>query len=141
MECSICYDLIDSNNLLSNPKNSTQMGFCVNCLNYMIENNFSRYVREIGKADCEKSLSSALTHPIPKYITTNSLKSGEQIEELKCGSGDQIIECKLVKPIDDLILDKLNQELELIKSQMLDPTFDYLDQIAKLLALYGLDKL
>jgi hypothetical protein len=137
MECTICYDKLESTNLLSNPKDSSQIGFCLNCLNYMIENNFSRYIKEIGKADCEKSLSSALAHPIPLFITANSLKSGTQIEELVCGT--EIIFCKLVKPIDDLVLYKLNQELGVVKSQMSDPTFDYLEQIAKLLSFYGLD--
>ena len=99
MECNICYDDFDSTNQLTNPKDLTKMGFCVNCLNYMIENNFSRYVKEIANADCEKSLSSALAHPIPLFVTANSLKGAEQFEELLCG--DIIIPCKLNKPIDD----------------------------------------
>lgn len=139
MECTICYDSIDSSNLLTNPKTSTQMQFCLNCLHYMIENNFSRYIQEIAKADCEKSLSSALAHPIPLFVTANSLKSGEQIEELDCGN--QIVPCKLAKPIDDLTLNKLNQELKEIKTQIPDPTFDYLDQISKLITSFGLDGL
>jgi hypothetical protein len=136
MECNICYDDFDSTNQLTNPKDLTKMGFCVNCLNYMIENNFSRYVKEIANADCEKSLSSALAHPIPLFVTANSLKGAEQFEELLCG--DIIIPCKLNKPIDDLTLKEFNQKLEHIKSQMLEPTFDYLDQISKLIASYNL---
>ena len=136
MECTICYDNIDLTNQLTNSKDSKKMGFCLNCLNYMIENNFSRYIKEIAKADCEKSLCSALAHPIPLFITDNSLKGGIQIEELICG--DMTISCKLVKPIDDLILKEFNEKLKIIKSQMSDPTFDYLEQIAKLLDLFGL---
>jgi len=139
MECTICCDEIDSTNQLTNPKNSSQMVFCLGCLNYMIENNFSRYIQEIAKADCEKSLSSVLTHPIPLFITSNSLKSGEQIEELVFKN--VTICCKLIKPIDDLVLKEFNDKLKLIKVQMSDPTFDYLDQIAKLISLYNLDGL
>jgi hypothetical protein len=136
MECTICYDDIDSTNQLTNPKDSIKIGFCLNCLKYMIENNFSRYIKEISKADCEKSLRTALAHPIPLFITENSLKSGIQIEELICG--DMTISCKLVKPINDLMLKEFNTGLELIKSQMSDPTFDYLEQIAILLDSFGL---
>ncbi len=135
MECTICYDSIDSTNQLTNPKNSSNLGFCVGCLNYMIGNNFFRYIQEIAKADCEKSLSNALSHPIPLFVTANSLKSGEQYEELECGGVK--ISCKLTKPIDDFTLNKLNYELEQIKTQMSDPTFDYLDQIAKLITSYN----
>jgi hypothetical protein len=136
MECTICCDEIDLTNKLTNPKDESDMGFCLNCLNYMIDNNFSRYVREIANADCERSLSTALAHPIPVFITANSLKSAPQIEELVCEN--ITISCKLNKPIDDLMLKELNKELELIKSQMSDPTFDYLEQIAKLIKSYGL---
>jgi hypothetical protein len=105
MECTICCDEIDSTNQLTNPKNSTHMGFCLNCLKYMIENNFSRYIKEIAKADCEKSLKTALAHPIPIFITENSLKSSPEIEELVCQG--VTIPCKLDKPIDDLTLKEL----------------------------------
>jgi hypothetical protein len=136
MECTICYDEIDLTNKLTNPKDSTQMGFCLNCLNYMIENNFSRYIKEIANADCEKSLRAALSHPIPLFITDNSLKSGVQIEELVCEN--ILISCKLDKPINDLMLKELNEGIGLIKSQMSDPTFDYLEQISKLIKSFGL---
>jgi len=136
MDCTICCDEINLTNQLTNPKDSSQMGFCLNCLKYMIENNFSRYIKDISKADCEKSLSSALADPIPLYVTTNCLKGAPQIEELVCQG--VTISCKLDKPIDDLILKQLNEELVIIKSQMSDPTYDYLGEITKLINSYGL---
>jgi hypothetical protein len=135
MECTICYDELNPTNKLFCTKNSIQMGFCLGCLKYMIGENFSRYIKEISKADCEKSLSGALTHPIPLFVTLNCMKGGVQIEELECQG--MLISCKLDKPIDDLMLKKLNEELYIVKLQMLDPSYDYLGEITKIFNSYG----
>jgi hypothetical protein len=114
--------------------------FCLDCLKYMIDNNFSRYIQDIAKADCEKSLGSALADPIPLYVTKDSLKKSEQI--IKVYLSDSVLDCKLLKPIDDIILDELNNQFNKIKFQMdHEPTFDYLGTIAQILKSYNLDNI
>ena len=140
--CAICCDNMDkTNTLYLLPDKLDQIIFCIECIEYMINNNFSRYIQNIANADCEKSLKSSLIDHIPLYITKDCLKKSEQIIQLYL-SDDHIIDCKLVKPINDTILEELNKELDNIKNQMdLDNSFDYLGSIQKLLKDYGLDNL
>lgn len=137
--CAICCEDLDQTNtpwLDHDLKTNTL--FCLDCLKYMIENNFSRYIEEIAKADCEKSLGSALSDPIPLYVTTDSLKKSQQITQVYLLDG-VVLQTKLSKPIDDQTLNQLNQDLNKIKLQMdLDPTFDYLGTIGELLKSYSL---
>ena len=139
--CGICCEDMDNTNtpwLDQDLKSSTI--FCLDCLKYMIDNNFSRYIQDIAKADCEKSLGSALADPIPLYVTKDSLKKSEQI--IKVYLSDSVLDCKLLKPIDDIILDELNNQFNKIKFQMdHEPTFDYLGTIAQILKSYNLDNI
>jgi len=139
--CGICCEDMDETNtpwLDQDLKSSTI--FCLDCLKYMIDNNFSRYIQDIAKADCEKSLGSALADPIPLYVTKDSLKKSEQI--IKVYLSDSVLDCKLLKPIDDIILDELNNQFNKIKFQMdHEPTFDYLGTITQILKSYNLDNI
>ena len=45
----------------------------------MINNNFNNYINEINKSDCEKSLKSSLSAPIPLNLTIDSLKRSQQL--------------------------------------------------------------
>ena len=139
--CGICCEDMNETNtpwLDQDLKSSTI--FCLDCLKYMIDNNFSRYIQDIAKTDCEKSLGSALADPIPMYVTKDSLKKSEQI--IKVYLSDSVLDCKLLKPIDDIILHELNNQLNKIKFQMdHEPTFDYLGTIAQILKLYNLDNI
>jgi hypothetical protein len=142
--CVICCEDMDETNtpwLDSNFKSSTI--FCLDCLKYMIKNNFSRYIQDIAKADCEKSLGSALTDPIPMYVTKDTLKKSEQITEVYLSNEIlEVLDCKLLKPIDDIILNKLNNQFNKIKLQMdNEPTFDYLGEITRILKSYNLDNI
>jgi len=78
--CGICCEEMDNENTpwLDQEFQSSTI-FCLDCLKYMIDNNFSRYIGDIAKADCEKSLGSALSDPIPMYVTKDSLKKSKQI--------------------------------------------------------------
>lgn len=140
--CGICCeDLDQSNTLWLDQEFKSQLIFCSECLKYMIKSNFSRYIQEIEKADCEKSLGSALSDPIPLYITQDTLKKSKQIIQVYLLDGSTI-DCKLEKPIDDLTLANLNLKLSEIKFQMdQDPTFDYLDTIKKLLEEFSLNNI
>jgi len=139
--CGICCEDMDETNtpwLDQDLKSNTI--FCLDCLKYMIDNNFSRYIQDIAKADCEKSLGSALADPIPLYVTKDSLKKSEQI--IKVYLSDSVLDCKLLKPIDDIILDELNNQFNKIKFQMdHEPTFDYLGTITQILKSYNLDNI
>jgi hypothetical protein len=140
--CGICCEDMDNTNtpwLDQDLKSSTI--FCLDCLKYMIDNNFSRYIQDIAKADCEKSLGSALADPIPLYVTKDSLKKSKQITKVYLSDGI-VFDTKLSKPIDDTTLDKLNNEFNKIKLQMdNDSTFDYLGTIAQILKSYELDNI
>ena len=84
-ECGICYDDFDSNNIvhlwINNEK--TKSNYCITCTNYMLNNNFEKYINDIGKADCEKSLSNALSSPIPINLTIDTLKKSTQIDYIE----------------------------------------------------------
>jgi hypothetical protein len=136
-ECPICCDELDLTNKIKSYPDEEQVCFCLNCANYMIENNFYRYIKEIANADCERSLKSALSEPIPEYLTVDSLKKSKQIKDLVCQ--DQIINCKLNKSINDLELDNLNKRFNQILCQIdIDEEFDYLGIIKELLDEFNL---
>jgi hypothetical protein len=137
MSCAICCDDFDSSNQIYSCPDNLKLSFCLSCANYMIENNFSRYIKEIADADCEKSLKSALSQPIPLYITIDSLKKSRQLPQILTVGG--IIDTKLQKTISDQQLGELNEQFDQIKKQIdNNDVFDYLGTIKKLLTQYNL---
>lgn len=137
--CAICCDNFDSSNQIYSYPDNIKIIFCLDCAKYMIGNNFSRYIKEISESDCERSLKSALSEPIPLYLTIDTLKKSKQIEQIVCGN--EIINCKLEKPINDIELDELNKQFYQIKIQIdknIELGFDYLGTIKELLTNYNL---
>ena len=137
MLCAICYDDLNLSNQIFTYPDKSKLVFCLSCAKYMIDNNFSRYIKEITDADCEKSLKTALSQPIPLYLTIDSFKKSKQIEKIIFG--ENIIECKLLKTITDEQLQTLNKQLEQIKIQIdNNNVFDYLETIKELITQYNL---
>ena len=137
-ECGICYDDFDSNNIvhlwINNEK--TKSKYCITCTNYMLNNNFEKYINDISKADCEKSLSNALSSPIPMNLTIDTLKKSTQIDYIE--NLDNKISAKLIKTITDDELIELNKELGLVLSRISEVMFDYLGEIQIILKKYNL---
>jgi len=139
-ECKICYDEITDNTVVYNwiNNNRSKSNFCSECVNYMINNNFNNYINDINKTDCEKSLKSALSTPIPLNLTIDSLKKSQQIDFIEYS--DKKISAKLEKKISDEDLNLLNIELKEILLKMNNLEFDYINEIIKIINKFNLKK-
>ena len=137
-ECKICYDEITNNTIVYNWINNyrSKSNFCSECVNHMINNNFNNYINDINKADCEKSLKSALSVPIPLNLTIDSLKKSQQIDFIEYS--DKKISAKLEKKISDEDLNLLNIELKEILLKMNNFEFDYINEIIKIINKFNL---
>jgi sporulation protein YlmC with PRC-barrel domain len=137
--CTICYEELNNDIIVYNWINNekSRSNFCLDCVTYMLNNNFDNYLTEINKADCEKSLKCALSKPIPLNLTLDSLKNSKEIDFIEYSNVK--IPAKLIKKISDDQLKLLNEELNNIFLNLSDINFDYISKIKEIMLIYNLD--
>jgi hypothetical protein len=139
LACGICFDEISNDTIvffhINNQK--SQSKFCYNCIQYMLEDLFNKYINDIADADCEKSLFNALSEPIPLNLTIDTMKKSKQIDLIEYSSN--LISAKLQKKITDLELDELNKDIKLLLPKLSDKLFDYISAIKEILTKYKLN--
>jgi len=137
--CTICYEELNENIIVYNWINNekSKSNFCLECVTYMLNNNFDNYISEINKADCEKSLRSALSKPIPLNLTLDSLKNSKEIDFIEYSNEKN--PAKLIKKISDDQLILLNEELKNIFLKLNDINFDYISKIKEIMLIYNLE--
>jgi hypothetical protein len=138
IECiSCCSDITDNNRVINIIKNiKLDSYFCSECIQYLLQTHFTKYINDIAKADCEKSLSQILAYPIPLNLTIDTLIGSRQLDNIIIKNKNIIP--KLEKIITDEELIQLNIDLKLIHLKLLDPLYDYLYEIKIVLKKYNL---
>lgn len=110
---------------------------CFDCIQYIIQNNWKLYLKNIKNADCEKSLKEILNNGLINYLTLNGNIFGTIVKKIKYN--DKIYETRLTNSLSDELLNEINLELKQILNNMeIIIDYDYINQINNLLKKYNL---
>jgi len=113
MECKICFESIDNNDIITYNINNNinQLDYCIDCLNLLLKNNWYDYIKKLKNMDCEKSLKNMIMSKIPIYFRDSQINNGEEIIEFiyhhQKISG-QLESSKSIKDINVLNMQLLN---------------------------------
>ena len=141
MDCPICCDSIKDELIVKYEiNNEIQIyNFCSLCTTYILDNHFKKYITDISKADCFKSLTNSLKYPIPDKLTYNTLNSGVKIDRLLINK--KFISSKLQKSISDEDLITLNKDLKNVYENLNQDNYDYMKEINIILKKYSLNNI
>jgi hypothetical protein len=139
-ECMVCMSSIDDNDIVYyslDNINWLEHTFCYNCVKQLILNSWNRYVNNIKKADCEKSLKTCLENGLINRITLDGTITSSVIIKIK--NNDNIYETKLTDSLSDEELDKINCELKDCLNKIFQKSdYDYMDEINQIFVKYDL---
>ena len=138
MECPICYELIDENLVVKYEllNNLCRYDYCIDCTNYLIENQFNNHINNIIKADCLKSLKNSLRYSIPDKITTNTLNSGIPIDRLYFNG--KYLNSDVIMLISKTKFKLLKKELRNVYENLEKDEYDYMKEINDIFKKYGI---
>lgn len=138
MECSICYELIDENLIVKYEllNNLCKYDYCIDCTNFLIENQFSNHINNIINADCLRTLKNSLRYSIPEKITTNTLTSGIPIDRLYFNGNYLDSDIKI--PLSKTKFNLLKKELRGVYENLEKDEYDYMKEINDIFKKYGI---
>lgn len=137
-ECPVCIETLENTVFYTTDGETWQPHkYCINCLNDIKNDAWTRYINNIKKADCEKSLKTCLQYGIPDRLTVDSSLITPVMKSIKFG--DDVISTKLNMTISDDDLAKVNEEFKHIYDKMTkSEEIDYIGEINNVLMKYNL---
>lgn len=144
--CIICCDDIDKNDIVEYLDHNNiwqKTDFCINCINYELDNLWKRYISNLKEVDCEASLKRLITKESRIYFAFPELNDGKDILEFRYKN--EKFSGKIRGIPTDNIINKLKHMLESLLP-ILDGTqeilneyeYDYMDKLNKILVEFNL---
>ncbi len=137
-ECVICMSLIETGDILYyslDNENWIEHTFCYDCVKELISNSWQRYVDNIKKADCEKSLKHCLDKGLINRLTLDGTISSSIVQKIK--NNDIVYETFLTGSLPEEEIHKINLEFKKILNDMHEQ-IDYIGEIKKIITKFNL---
>jgi hypothetical protein len=123
MICKLCFE--DIVNIVQ--YDNKQFDYCIDCLNYLLKNQWYDYIHKIKTMDCEKSLKNLINGKIPTHFRDVMINDNQEIKEFIFHN--EIISGKLNASLSINDIDILNDKLQLCLNE-----HDYITAIKNLIA-------
>ena len=114
--CIICYDDFDESNKLQYYSNTdtdtdtiTDFPYCLECVNYEIENRWSLYIESLKKVDCEAALKRIIEKGPITWYSIPEINDGKAIKKFKLNNTEFSGVLKDLPPTE--IIEQLNDRL------------------------------
>lgn len=141
ISCKICFEDISDESIvkyrLSEIDSFKIFDYCNQCLEDLINTQWEKYITNLKKVDCEKSLLSLIDAGTPINFRDNCIENNKEICEFQYN--DKIFSAKLKGSLDEDKRKKLDDKLVNIIINIKNGTdFDYLGNINKVLQEFNL---
>lgn len=101
MNCVSCFEIIQDNVLYREKKGEwKQSGYCTDCLNYFIENQWKNYEESVKNETCKKSLERLIKLGPPFYIREPISLPCENGEVFEISINGEIKSAKLLNTLE-----------------------------------------
>jgi hypothetical protein len=139
--CKMCFEditeLLNVKYKLSEIDEFKNFVYCSECLELLIDNQWEKYVTNLKKVDCEKSLLSLVNDGPPMNFRDTHIEDNKEIYEFYYN--DKIYSAKLKGSLDENERKELHNKLINIVTNLQNGTdYDYLSNINKLIIEFNL---
>ena len=139
--CKLCFEDIPDDSIvkyrLSEIDSFKIFDYCNQCLEDLMNTQWEKYITNLKKVDCEKSLLSLIKDGTPINFRDNCIEDNKEIYEFQCY--DKVFPAKLKGSLDEDKRKELHNRLTDIITNVKNGTdFDYLGNIDKLLKEFNL---
>jgi hypothetical protein len=139
--CKICFEDIADESIvkyrLSEIDKFKTFDYCNECLEDLMNTQWEKYITNLKKVDCEKSLLSLVKDGTPTNFRDNCIEDNREIYEFQCNN--KIFSAKLKGSLDEDKRKELhNRLIDIITNVKNGTDYDYLGNIDKLLKEFNL---
>jgi hypothetical protein len=87
------------------------LDYCIDCFNYIINNNYYQYIDKLKTIDCEQGLKNLIIMGIPLYFRDAYIENNQLIKEFYYNN--QYLSGKLKTNLSDEQIEQLNELLKI----------------------------